>query len=581
VVDVAHDGDHRRTRREVVVAALVLAEVDVEGLEQLAVLLLGRDDLDLEADLRADQLQDLLVDRLGRGDHLADREGGLHQRGRVGADLLAEVHQGRTAGEPDDLPVAARQHRAADGRRLHVVELLPALLLGLPSASRTATAGTAEGALRAGAAATTAAATAAAGTTGEAAATAAGSATATAGTAAEAAGTRAEAGSGAGTRAAATGTRRAAAAGRTRTAGSAGTAAAACAGAGTRAAGTAAAGPRSAVRGGSGTVGHHARVGPGAAAGAGGAGTRGHAGTRSAGHCALGTAGSGLAAGARSLRTRRLRPGHAGRTRGEGVVAGTRSLGAVAAAGTLAGAAGTRSALALALALTLAGRTRARLTRFARLALLGVGPRRGARLVLAGLRGTVLRRVRGGGGRRPCLALVRRCSLRSSRRNLRLELRGLRNLRHLRLRGGRRGTRRGARARSRTRTRTAVGGAVAATRHRTRLRGRPRRIRTRRGGGTALATLGREGISQLAFDWRLDRRGRRTDELTEVLKLGHDDLALNTQILGEFIDPDLGHFTPVFGPRLLSPRDRRCHFMGVLIAGCSSRAHDVSLPASA
>jgi hypothetical protein len=29
------------------------------------------------------------------------------------------------------------------------------------------------------------------------------------------------------------------------------------------------------------------------------------------------------------------------------------------------------------------------------------------------------------------------------------------------------------------------------------------------------------------------------------LKLGHDDLALDTHLLGEFIDPDLGHFTPV------------------------------------
>ena len=46
VVDVTHDGHHRRTRDEDLLAALVLAELDVEGLEQLAVLLLGADDLE-------------------------------------------------------------------------------------------------------------------------------------------------------------------------------------------------------------------------------------------------------------------------------------------------------------------------------------------------------------------------------------------------------------------------------------------------------------------------------------------------------------------------------------------------------
>ena len=51
VVDVTHDGDHRRTRREIVLAALVLTELDVEALQQLAVLVLGRDDLDLVVEL--------------------------------------------------------------------------------------------------------------------------------------------------------------------------------------------------------------------------------------------------------------------------------------------------------------------------------------------------------------------------------------------------------------------------------------------------------------------------------------------------------------------------------------------------
>ena len=46
VVDVTHDGHDRRPGDEVLVVALVLAEGEVEGLEQLAVLVLGADDLD-------------------------------------------------------------------------------------------------------------------------------------------------------------------------------------------------------------------------------------------------------------------------------------------------------------------------------------------------------------------------------------------------------------------------------------------------------------------------------------------------------------------------------------------------------
>ena len=57
---------------QVVLVALVLAELEVEGLEQLAVLVLGRDDLDDVVELVAEQLERLVVDRLGRGDHLAE-----------------------------------------------------------------------------------------------------------------------------------------------------------------------------------------------------------------------------------------------------------------------------------------------------------------------------------------------------------------------------------------------------------------------------------------------------------------------------------------------------------------------------
>ena len=49
----------------------------------------------------------------------------------IRVDLVGEVGQRRAPGEPDRRPVAARQRHATDRRRLHVVEFLTALLLGL------------------------------------------------------------------------------------------------------------------------------------------------------------------------------------------------------------------------------------------------------------------------------------------------------------------------------------------------------------------------------------------------------------------------------------------------------------------
>ena len=53
---------------------------------------------------------------------------------------------------------------------------------------------------------------------------------------------------------------------------------------------------------------------------------------------------------------------------------------------------------------------------------------------------------------------------------------------------------------------------------------------------------------ELADHRRLDRRGRRTHELAHLLELGHDDLALYAELLGELVDPDLRHCTPLLGP---------------------------------
>jgi hypothetical protein len=121
VVDVTHDRDHRRPGFEVFLAAFVLAVGQVERLEQLAVLILGRHDLHDIVHLAAEQLEGLIADRLRRGHHLAEVEQRLYQRCRVGVDLLGEVGQRRAAGQPDGLAVAVRQPHATDDRRLHVL----------------------------------------------------------------------------------------------------------------------------------------------------------------------------------------------------------------------------------------------------------------------------------------------------------------------------------------------------------------------------------------------------------------------------------------------------------------------------
>ena len=156
VVDMAHDGDHRRACREIPLIALVLTELDVERLEQLPVLFLRGDHLHVVAEFRAEQLQRLVIHRLGRGDHLAEMEEHLHERGRVHPYLVGEVTQRRPPRQPDDLAIPARDLDAADGRRLHVVEFLAALLPRLPAA-RGASARPPEGALRAAPAAPAAA----------------------------------------------------------------------------------------------------------------------------------------------------------------------------------------------------------------------------------------------------------------------------------------------------------------------------------------------------------------------------------------------------------------------------------------
>ncbi|NIY68662.1 xyloglucanase [Streptomyces malaysiensis] len=572
VVDVTHDGHHRRTRGEHLLAALVLAELDVEGLEKLAVLLLRADDLDVVVHLVGEKLERLVGDGLRRGDHLAQVEHHLDQGRRVGVDLLREVGQRGTTRQPDRLAVAARQHHTADGRGLHGLVLLAPLPLRLTATTR-GTAGTAEGALGA------AAATGTAGTATE-------TGTATAAEAATAAGTPRTAGETAAT----TGTTATATTGTTgETAATTGTTAAATTGT-TATAGTAtatAAGAR--TRAGSRTLRHHARVRARTAAGTRtraatlGALRTGHlarSGTRTAG-AALATAGTaltaalrartgtGLAAGTRGAAgTGRLRARHTGgATRGEGVVTGT-GTGRTGTARTRTLLTRTRATTATLTALALTTLTLARCARTAAGARTGRGARLGGRVRLG--RGGL-----GAGGRR-CGEL----GLRRSRRRGGARLGA----------GGRTGARRGARARRGCRGRSAalalgrhrlragrrgLGGGRTGRRRRTRGRRFGRRLTRRRGltSGAAGAVATLESVSQLAHNRRLDRGGRRTYKFTEFLELGHDDLALNSELLGEFVYPDLSHFAPFRSG--LSP-DRR-YFMGVLIAYSSSAHRNLDL----
>ena len=146
MVDVTHDGDDRRAEGEIGLVALVLTELEVERLEQLAVLVLGRDDLDDVVELLTEELERRVVDRLGRRHHLAEAEQHLHELGRVDADPVGEVGQRGAAGQPDGLAVALADAHAADRRGLHGLELLTTGPLRLAATARGA-AGATEGAL--------------------------------------------------------------------------------------------------------------------------------------------------------------------------------------------------------------------------------------------------------------------------------------------------------------------------------------------------------------------------------------------------------------------------------------------------
>ena len=144
VVDVAHDGDDRRPRHQVLVLAGVLAVFEVERLQQLAVLVLGRDDLNVVVQLAAEQAQRVVVDRLGRRDQLAELEQHGDQVRRAGVDAIREVGQGGAAGQPHRprrCPARCALHRSSGACMLSNSWRFGALRL---AAAAGATAGLAE-----------------------------------------------------------------------------------------------------------------------------------------------------------------------------------------------------------------------------------------------------------------------------------------------------------------------------------------------------------------------------------------------------------------------------------------------------
>src|SRR5699024_6694203 len=171
-----------------VLLVALLRQVDVEGLEQLAILVLGRDDLELVAQLLRQHLERRLVERLRDRRHLSQVEEDGHEVRRIRVDLLCEVRQRGTAAQAQRRgSVTAGDGDAAHGRSLHLLELCALRPLRLASASGTTAAAT-ECALRVAATATGAARAAAGTTATGSAAGCTGSARSNAGTAAAGAG---------------------------------------------------------------------------------------------------------------------------------------------------------------------------------------------------------------------------------------------------------------------------------------------------------------------------------------------------------------------------------------------------------
>ena len=180
MVDVTHHRDDRRTGLGVGTGCGIEQLVEAQLALQLDLLLLaGVDEADVRPDLRGEQLDHVVGQRLGRGDHLALLHEEADDVGCRAVELGAEVLRGRGALD-HDRALGDRGRRRRVARRLHRLELLAAATPATaPPRRALPTTGTATGASTTGTTARTTATGAAEATTGTtAAATTEGTATA-------------------------------------------------------------------------------------------------------------------------------------------------------------------------------------------------------------------------------------------------------------------------------------------------------------------------------------------------------------------------------------------------------------------
>jgi hypothetical protein len=117
VVNVTHDRDHWGSFHEVFIGFIfeLLFEVDIEGLEEFFVFVLGAHNLNLESKLLAQNLERRVIKRLGGRGHLAQVEQNSHEVGRASANLLGEVgERGTTTHRDDCRTVTARNTHATE-----------------------------------------------------------------------------------------------------------------------------------------------------------------------------------------------------------------------------------------------------------------------------------------------------------------------------------------------------------------------------------------------------------------------------------------------------------------------------------
>src|SRR5207237_549097 len=129
VVDVAHHGDDRRAGSQVLFVLVVVGE---HGLELDLLLLAGIDEQHLGADVVGEQLDHVVRERLGGGDHLALLQQEEDDVGRRAVQLGPEVLGGRAALD-DDLTLGDRRVRMRVAGGLGGLDLLQATPATPPS----------------------------------------------------------------------------------------------------------------------------------------------------------------------------------------------------------------------------------------------------------------------------------------------------------------------------------------------------------------------------------------------------------------------------------------------------------------